>query len=83
MESSVKKQLVATATDQRPVRGRPFPPGVSGNPAGRRTQKQRIAERYEILASEFKNPACTPRSKPLRAPKRPNVSSGSTRCLPN
>jgi hypothetical protein len=46
-----------TATEQRPaersVRGRPFPPGVSGNPGGRVNLQQRTAELYAIMAADL------------------------------
>jgi hypothetical protein len=34
-------------------RGRPFPPGVSGNPSGAQTTPRRAAELYEALARDF------------------------------
>ena len=40
----------------RRVRGRPFPPGVSGNPLGRRVKSQRFVELYDGLAEPYGGP---------------------------
>jgi hypothetical protein len=62
VESADEKQTSETGVEQKPSpphRKGQFVPGVSGNPAGRRTQKQRIDARFAILASEFKDPTGT------------------------
>jgi hypothetical protein len=61
MESTIEKQPIAADDEQRgsPAdRLRPYRwvKGQSGNPKGRRTTPQRIAERYEVLAGEFAAP---------------------------
>jgi hypothetical protein len=60
MDLAPGKQQEVTAISQRPVRGRPFPPGQSGNPLGRNSSairlKQSIAEHYSVLLADFPNP---------------------------
>jgi hypothetical protein len=53
-------QQIAAAADQQvkgKPRGRPFPPGVSGNPSGvakqRPNERERIAELFSIIAADY------------------------------
>ena len=47
-------QQPATAPEQRSgLRGRPFPPGTSGNPLGARIVNQRAAELFAVMAGDF------------------------------
>jgi hypothetical protein len=51
------KQLAAANEQRAPQRhkprGRPWPPGVSGNPDGARTRGKRFAELYDNMAADF------------------------------
>jgi hypothetical protein len=53
MESTIEKQPGVTGAEH--LRGYRWVKGQSGNPLGRRTNKQRIAER-DVLADEFAAP---------------------------
>jgi hypothetical protein len=59
MELSAEKQASETGVEQKRRHPGQFVPGQSGNPLGRRTQKQKIDARFAILASEFSNPTET------------------------
>jgi hypothetical protein len=52
-------QRSSASNQQAPKRviGRPFPPGVSGNPLGRARRTPRFAELYDGIAADYGGPA--------------------------
>jgi hypothetical protein len=57
MESSQPVAADGQRAEHRPgLRGRPFPPGVSGNPSGNQVGK-RVTELYEGMLADFPEPS--------------------------
>ena len=82
-------ELVAAEKQQeagpRPPRGRPFPPGVSGNPTGSKIGK-RVTELYEGMLADFPEPSsfeCTlllSAARMLARSERVQKSEDAVRC---
>jgi hypothetical protein len=57
MGNCAKMQQLGPAAEQgdgqRKLRGRPWPPGTSGNPNGRRSMSKRAAMLFQALAADF------------------------------
>jgi hypothetical protein len=53
----MKQQGSASEQKPRRVYGRPFVPGVSGNPLGRARRTPRFAELYDGIAADYGGPA--------------------------
>jgi hypothetical protein len=75
MESSAESAVGPAAEEQqagqRPKpRGKPFLPGQSGNPAGARSQQQRIAAKFADLARDFPEPRTGIEDSELRSAAR-------------
>jgi hypothetical protein len=49
----MKQRATAAPPEEKPRRGRPFPPGISGNPEGLRVRGRRFGQLYDDIAASF------------------------------